>query len=98
MGVESEEATAPETGRSKRQSSLEAELKQVLADRGSSLGDDELRNASFDIFYDESELPVFQPRWVVLKRQCDKGLVALDSVASGRLCADSQLLSSRCWL
>lgn len=45
MGVEfEEEETAPvETGRSRRQSPIVAELKQVLADRASSLGDDELR-------------------------------------------------------
>jgi hypothetical protein len=55
------EKSALETGRSRRQSPIEAELKQALAERASSLGDDELRNASFDIF-DESELPVFEPR------------------------------------
>jgi hypothetical protein len=45
MGVEfEEEETAPvESGRSRRQSPIAAELKQVLADRASSLGDDELR-------------------------------------------------------
>ena len=51
-----------------RLTNIEEELKQALAisiDRGSSLGDEELRNASFDIF-DESELPMFQPKWVCI--------------------------------
>jgi hypothetical protein len=56
------EETAPiESGRSRRQSPIEAELKQALAERGSSIGDEDMRNASFDIF-DESDLPVFQPK------------------------------------
>lgn len=61
MADDAEESVPVETGRSRRQSPIEAELKQVLADRLSSIGDDELRNASFDIF-DESELPMFQPK------------------------------------
>ncbi|KAI6221326.1 hypothetical protein M3Y99_01562100 [Aphelenchoides fujianensis] len=88
MGVEFEDEApkSPETGRSRRQSPIELELKAVLqADRASSLGDDELRNASFDIFY-ESELPAFQPKLGMFgapECRCTTSVIALVALTTG---------------
>jgi len=98
MGVEFEESEQgqekAETGRSRRQSPIEVELKQALAvciERGSSIGDEELRNASFDIF-DESELPMFQPRIGVFgapKCRFTTSVIALLSITIGMVLTTS---------
>ncbi|KAI6203771.1 hypothetical protein M3Y94_00595000 [Aphelenchoides besseyi] len=87
MGVEfEEEVKSPETGRSRRQSPIELELKTVIqTERASTLGDDDLRNASFDIF-DETDLPVFQPKLNAFgapEFRCTTSVIALLALTTG---------------